>query len=204
MFMDFEKSLIEGRGYGEYERLPTANLPYLWLAYLSDPSNSGKMHNDVKSRWLQGDEEVLAAMRQFGALTDRARAALDGKDWKGLAEAMSANFALRRRVYGEAALGEANLKMIAVAEEAGLPVKFPGSGGAVVGMATTEEVGTYSCLLLPTLPIIATLPTVPPAVPTEPHLPRPPPRRRGEGAWPLAPRALPRPPPLRPPYPYPC
>ena len=97
-----------------------------------------------------------------------------------LAEAMSANFALRRRVYGEAALGEANLKMIAVAEEAGLPVKFPGSGGAVVGMATTEEVGTYSCLLLPTLPMIATLPTVPPAVPTEPHLPRPPPRRRGE------------------------
>ena len=204
MYMDFAQALLEERGYGEYVRLPIEHLPPLWLAYLSDPSNSGKMHNDVKSRWLQGDEEVLAAMRQFGALTDRARAALDGKDWKGLAEAMSANFALRRRVYGEAALGEANLKMIAVAEEAGLPVKFPGSGGAVVGMATTEEVGTYSCLLLPTLPIIATLPTVPPAVPTEPHLPRPPPRRRGEGAWPLAPRALPRPPPLRPPYPYPC
>ena len=151
MYMDFAQPLLEERGYGEYVRLPIEHLPLLWLAYLSDPSNSGKMHNDVKSRWLQGDEHVLVAMREFGALTDRAREALDGKDWKGLAEAMCANFALRRRLYGEAALGEANLKMIAVAEEAGLPVKFPGSGGAVVGMATTEEACTYSYLLLPLL-----------------------------------------------------
>ena len=55
---------------------------------------------------------------------------------------MSANFALRRRVYGAATLGEANLAMISVAEAAGLPVKFPGSGGAVVGMASSEEAST--------------------------------------------------------------
>ena len=45
MFMDFDRELVEGRGYGTYERLPTANLPFLWLAYLSDPSNSGKIHS---------------------------------------------------------------------------------------------------------------------------------------------------------------
>ena len=78
-------------------------------------------------------------MRQFGAYADQAREALGRRDWKRLGEVMSANFALRRRVYGEACLGEANLAMVAVAEEAGLPVKFPGSGGAVVGMAMTEE-----------------------------------------------------------------
>lgn len=49
--MDFEQSLIESRGYGEYRRIPTSNLPPLWLAYLSDPSNSGKIHSDVKARW---------------------------------------------------------------------------------------------------------------------------------------------------------
>ena len=54
-------------------------------------------------------------------------------------QVMSANFALRRRIYGDACLGESNLAMVAVAQAAGLPVKFPGSGGAVVGMATTEE-----------------------------------------------------------------
>lgn len=26
-----------------------------WLAYLADPSDSGKIHNDVKIRWLNGD-----------------------------------------------------------------------------------------------------------------------------------------------------
>ena len=30
MFMDFDRELVEGRGYGTYERLPTANLPFLW------------------------------------------------------------------------------------------------------------------------------------------------------------------------------
>ena len=29
--------------------------------------------------------------------------------------------------------------MVAVAQEAGVPVKFPGSGGAVVGMCESEE-----------------------------------------------------------------
>ena len=140
MYMDFAQPLLEERGYGDYVRLPLEHLPLLWLAFLSDPSNSGKMHNNIKARWAQGDTEVVEAMRQFGAFADQAREALGRKDWQGLGEAMSANFALRRRVYGEATLGDANLKMIAVAEEAGLPVKFPGSGGAVVGMATTEEV----------------------------------------------------------------
>ena len=162
MYMDFAQSLLEERGYGDYVRLPIEKLPLLWLAYLADPSNSGKMHNNIKSRWAQGDQEVVDAMRQFGVFTDQARAALGRKDWKALGEAMSANFALRRRVYGEATLGEANLKMIAVAEEAGLPVKFPGSGGAVVGMATTEEACTYTAPTAPTAP--TPTPTLTPTV----------------------------------------
>ena len=176
MYMDFAQALIEERGYGDYVRLPLEHLPLLWLAYLSDPSNSGKIHSDVKARWKQGEREarpalphhrrrrpttsratgvlsaapsvapwqVVEAMKEFGSYTDQAREALELKDWKRLGEGMSANFALRRRIYGEPCLGEANLAMIAVAEEAGLPVKFPGSGGAVVGMATSEEEREYA------------------------------------------------------------
>ena len=48
MYMDFAQALIEERGYGDYVRLPLEHLPLLWLAYLSDPSNSGKIHSDVK------------------------------------------------------------------------------------------------------------------------------------------------------------
>ena len=139
MYMDFDRELMEGRGYGEYARLPTENLPLLWLAYLSDPSNSGKIHSDVKARWKAGEREVVDAMHSFAQYTDEGRAALEARDWAALGEAMNKNFALRRRVYGDPCLGDANLAMIAVAQAEGLPVKFPGSGGAVVGMAHTEE-----------------------------------------------------------------
>lgn len=29
-------------------------LPPLWLAYLSDPSDSGRIHSNVRQRWLSG------------------------------------------------------------------------------------------------------------------------------------------------------
>ena len=42
---------------GNYERLPADRLPPLWLAYLSDPTDSGKIHSNVKQRWKQGKQE---------------------------------------------------------------------------------------------------------------------------------------------------
>ena len=83
---------------GNYESLPADRLPPVWLAYLSDPTDSGKIHNNVKQRWLQSkswtfftcqpssteyrlaidcteDEEVLKAMDHFAELTDQARQA---------------------------------------------------------------------------------------------------------------------------------
>lgn len=38
--------------------------------YLADPSDSGKAHNDVKTRWLNDDQDVLDAMRTFAAYTE--------------------------------------------------------------------------------------------------------------------------------------
>mmetsp|Transcript_1685 Transcript_1685/g.5771 ORF Transcript_1685/g.5771 Transcript_1685/m.5771 type:complete len:215 (+) Transcript_1685:474-1118(+) len=139
MYMDFAEELVEPRGYGRYERLPAENLPPLWLAYLPDPSNSGKIHSDVKARWKQGENEVVEAMRTFARFTDEGREALERKDWDALGKVMNANFALRRKIYGDACLGDANIRMIEVAQSEGVPAKFPGSGGAVVGMCTSEE-----------------------------------------------------------------
>jgi glucuronokinase len=99
MFMDFDKALIDERGFGAYERLPTANLPPLWLAYLSDPSNSGKIHSDVKARWKAGEPRIVEGMKQFANLTDEGRAALLRSDWRELGRLMDANFALRRELY---------------------------------------------------------------------------------------------------------
>ncbi|KAL1530773.1 hypothetical protein AB1Y20_001671 [Prymnesium parvum] len=138
MFMDFSKELLESQGHGNYVRLPVENLPFLWLAYLSDPSNSGKIHSDVKARWSSGEKCVVDAMRTFGAYTDEGRKALLARDWETFGKLMDANFALRREIYGDACLGESNLAMIEIAQRMGMPVKFPGSGGAVVGMSHTE------------------------------------------------------------------
>ena len=39
--MDFNKEAMDENRHGIYESLPTENLPHFWLAYLSDPSDSG-------------------------------------------------------------------------------------------------------------------------------------------------------------------
>lgn len=44
MYMDFAAELMQGRGYGEYERLKLKDksvLKGLWLAYVAQPKNSG-------------------------------------------------------------------------------------------------------------------------------------------------------------------
>lgn len=49
---------MEKHGYGKYERLKVALLPKLWLAYIADPEDSGKVHSTVKQRFLNGEPEV--------------------------------------------------------------------------------------------------------------------------------------------------
>ena len=56
-----------------------------------------------------------------------------------LASVMNENFDTRRDIYGDAALGEANLQMINIARKHGSAVKFPGSGGAVIGLCLDES-----------------------------------------------------------------
>ena len=56
-----------------------------------------------------------------------------------LASVMNENFDTRHDIYGDAALGEANLQMINIARKHGSAVKFPGSGGAVIGLCLDKE-----------------------------------------------------------------
>ena len=56
-----------------------------------------------------------------------------------LAKVMDENFDTRREIYGDAALGEANLQMVNIARKHGSAVKFPGSGGAVIGLCLDKE-----------------------------------------------------------------
>ena len=163
VYMDFAKEVMDAQGYGNYEEIHIKPPETLFLLYARDPSDSGKIHSDVKDRWKLGDPEVVAAMRRFAELTDEGRAALISGDMKRFGELMDANFNLRRELYTDAALGRKNICMIELGRKFGAHMKFPGSGGACVGMmsdptnlgplSTTAQQEGFVCIpLIPNYP----------------------------------------------------
>jgi len=139
VYMNFDESILKSRGHGEYESLKPDSLPQFYLAYLADPSDSGQMHNDVRIRFDNGDEVVRAGMKMFADITQRGKAALQTGDVNLLADLMDENFALRRELYGDAALGPANISMIETAQKYKTAAKFSGSGGAAIMLPRDES-----------------------------------------------------------------
>ncbi|RMF83271.1 MAG: hypothetical protein D6736_21875 [Nitrospinota bacterium] len=144
VFMDFSRELMEQYGHGRYEYLDSRLLPPLFLAYAPYSTPSGIVHGDVRRRYEQNDPEVVQAMQTLGEYAQACRMALAQRDFRRIGELMKQNFALRRRIYGDAVLGEQNLQMIAIACRLGCPAKFAGSSGSVIGLYHTEE--TFQCL----------------------------------------------------------
>ncbi len=145
VYMDFDPDYMGAHGHGYYEYLDVDELPPMYLAYSREPSYAGKMHNIMRHRFDHGDKEAVEAVQCWAAYTDQAREAIVDRDWRTLSVLMDMNFDLRRRVYGAEQLGRSNLEMINLARKYGLPAKFAGSGGAVVGFcedcSTLREAG---------------------------------------------------------------
>ncbi|KAI9245355.1 ribosomal protein S5 domain 2-type protein [Phascolomyces articulosus] len=148
VYMDFDQQFVEEHGYGKYERLDSSLVPPLFLAYVARPEDSGKVHSTVKQRFLQNDPEVIEAMKQFASFTVQARESLERGDHHAFAQMMTSNFEQRRKTYGDAVVGAANLRMVDLARQHGCVAKFPGSGGAVVGMWDGSDETTRSQDLL--------------------------------------------------------
>lgn len=134
VYMDFARELVEHTGHGHYERVDPALLPPLYMAYVLDPSDSGKIHSDVRRRWHDGDPAVHAAMRTFAGFAAQGKRALATGDFTAIAGMMREAFALRRTIFGDAVLGPDNLRMVALAEQHGLTGTTCGSGGAIAGV----------------------------------------------------------------------
>ncbi|KAK9052386.1 hypothetical protein SSX86_029015 [Deinandra increscens subsp. villosa] len=132
VYMDFNKTSMNKNGYGNYTQLDTSLLPPLHLIYAENPSDSGKVHSAVRQRWLDGDKFIISSMEEVANLALEGKTALLEKDYAKLATLMNQNFDLRRRMFGDAALGAVNIEMVEVARRVGAAAKFTGSGGAVV------------------------------------------------------------------------
>jgi glucuronokinase len=137
--MDFNKELLEKQGYGNYTELSLKSLPPFFLAYCPNPSDSGRIHSDVKQKWLNRDKDIIDGMAKFREITTKAREAIETCNWEQLQDLMTDNFEQRRKLYGDHCLGGENLKMVAIARQYGAAAKFSGSGGAVVGLLLDES-----------------------------------------------------------------
>lgn len=138
VFMDFDRSIMESRGYGTYERLDAEKLPPLYIAYREDLSEGTEVyHNDLRARWLRGDADVKDAVAFWADLTVQFRKAMETGDRAAMHDLINANFDRRASLYN---VGEGNLDLVATARSAGASAKFAGSGGAIVGIYDDGEV----------------------------------------------------------------
>jgi len=134
VFMDFAKSSVAARGYGDYRVLDHSFLPRLFLVWADNPGDSGAVHATVRQRWDAGAPGVRSLMAEIAELPLAGLAALERVGKEELASLMNRNFELRRELFGDAALGAANVDMVRTCQRCGAGAKFCGSGGAVVAL----------------------------------------------------------------------
>ncbi len=131
VYMDFNKELIENRGYGIYEPLDPAKLPPIYIAYDAQLSEGSEVfHNNIRERFDQGDPVIVDAMKQFADFAEQAKEAIENGEQERLGKLMNQNFDLRSSLYK---LKSTDLELVHRARAVGATSKFAGSGGAVIG-----------------------------------------------------------------------
>ncbi len=136
VYMNFDRSLLESRGYGEYEPLDPALLPPLFMAYdasLSEPS--GIVHSNIRQRWEAGDTKVRQAMLDLGSIAEQGRAAILARDHVALGDLINHNFEIRRGIIN---LDPRHVAMVELARKHGASAHYAGSGGSILGAYRDE------------------------------------------------------------------
>jgi glucuronokinase len=137
VYMDFDKEIMDRQGYGRYEELNVALLPRLYIAYRKDLSEvSDTAHRKLRFRFEQNDPVLLRAVRFWADLTVRFREALERGDRAAMSRMMDENFDMRAKTYP---ISEGNMNLVRMARSVGASAKFPGSGGAIVGIVEDDS-----------------------------------------------------------------
>ena len=137
VYMDFDRGLMDSRGFGEYEHLDSSLLPNLYVAYRTKLSEGTEIfHNNLRQRFESGETEVVDAMQEWASIADQGRDALLAGDTDRFGRLIDANFDLRARIYR---ISDANREMVEAARRTGATAKFAGSGGAIIGTYSDEE-----------------------------------------------------------------
>ncbi|MDR0336753.1 MAG: hypothetical protein LBI18_06645 [Planctomycetaceae bacterium] len=140
VYMNFAKEVMkteDGFVRGEYETIPTALLPPLYLSYSTEFGEPTEIfHNNLRFRYDQGEPTVVNAMQTFADLTNQVRELLFSKKSEQLSYLLDQNFDLRRSI---CQLPKEHILMIETARSCGCSAKFAGSGGAIIGTYPDNE-----------------------------------------------------------------
>ncbi|HPR33300.1 MAG TPA: hypothetical protein PLK12_14470, partial [Prolixibacteraceae bacterium] len=137
VFMDFNRALMERQGYGDYRMIDPKLLPPIYIAYRSDQSQGSEVtHNNLKARFVIGEQVVLAAMEEWARLTIEFLDAMEQKDVPRMHRLINRNYDLRESLIE---ITEENKEMVRLARSLGVSAKFTGSGGAIIGLFDREE-----------------------------------------------------------------
>src|ERR1019366_5658541 len=92
VYMDFSRSLMEARGYGEYERMDVSLLPNVYVAYRTSLSEGTEvLRSPPPEPWIRGDPEVVAAMETWARSAAEGRACLLARNSSRLNQLVDAN-----------------------------------------------------------------------------------------------------------------
>ena len=140
VYMDFGKHRRQVYGqydHFSYEALSPDLLPPTYAAYKADVSEPTEVfHNEIRSRYMRGDADVVSAMQDCAAFAEEAREQLLAGNVRRLEELINANFDRRRSIYR---LPDAHVAMVEKARGVGASATFAGSGGAIVGLYQDES-----------------------------------------------------------------
>jgi len=137
VFMDFDRSTMDKRGYGLYEPLDPSQLPPLFVAHHDRLAEGTEVtHNDLRVRFDRGDREVVDAMTQFADYAQQAKDLIVAGKGDQIGPLLDANFDLRGRL---CQISQGNRQLVEIGRRLGAAVKFAGSGGAVIGLYDGDE-----------------------------------------------------------------
>lgn len=137
VYMNFDKSVMDSQGYGEYVKIDPAKLPKLFIAYRTDLAKvSGKVLNTVKARWDKGDPETVETLNRIAAIAEEGKEAILRKQYKKLHDLMNENFDCRAKIMN---ISDRNWDLVNTARKCGASAKFTGSGGSIIGIYKDDQ-----------------------------------------------------------------
>ncbi|KAA3662915.1 MAG: GHMP kinase [Chloroflexi bacterium] len=139
VYMDFAQSneqITGGLTHYQYKPMSLDLMPNIYVAYnnmLSEPTEV--FHNDIRSRYNRGEQEIVSAMQHFASLAEQGQEALHAGDVERLGGLIDENFDTRCLLY---CLPSWQVQMVEAARACGASAKFAGSGGAIIGIYQDE------------------------------------------------------------------